>query len=345
MELQGSRTDVQSKEVSTTALKQLRAKQLAFLEDEARSNEERASESLASANRVSSEVKTLLVAVEMLFYTLSAGSALTVPPQLSITSPTKSRPTASLKMYSSPALVLAVHEGSSITMSSLASFMGMMENRAADLIQTYAAKVTMGDVVEDGDEADAEEAAAAAEAAEDRLLQGGADAAEAIAEGSDAAVAAIAAKMDEEVAKETATKRFFSPAALGPSLPTGKLKEAITTSALVAAMSISAGIGGGAAAGEGGPGSAAAGTKRGAGASPRGGAAGRGGSATREGGLAEDGEEEAEAGGKPGVALRPMSLDEIKRQTVGSISADRTVRAIGSAAAVAALVLGRGTAH
>ncbi len=338
VELQGSRMDVQVKETSTAALKQQRAKQLAFLEDQARSCEERASESLANANRVSSEVKTVLVAMEMLFYTLAAGQALTVPSQLALTSPTKSRPTASLKMYSSPALVQAVHEGSSITMSSLPSFMGMMENRASDLIQTYAAKVTIGEVKEDGEVLDAEEAAEQEALAEDKLLQEGAEAAEALAEGGDAAAAALMAKMEGEASKEeaAATKRFFSPAALGPSKPTGKLKESLTTSAMVAAMSISAGIGGD----EGGAGAAAGGggTKRGSASAAASARAGRH-------GALEEAEEEEEASGKPGVALRPISLEEIKRQAMGSISADRTVRAIGSAAAVAALVLGRGNTH
>ena len=338
VELQSSRADVQVKETSTAALKQQRAKQLAFLEDQARSCEERASESLANANRVSSEVKTVLVAMEMLFYTLAAGQALTVPSQLALTSPTKSRPTASLKMYSSPALVQAVHEGSSITMSSLPSFMGMMENRASDLIQTYAAKVTIGEVKEDGEVLDAEEAAEQEALAEDKLLQEGAEAAEAVAEGGEAAVAMLMAKMEGEASKEeAATKRFFSPAALGPSKPTGKLKESLTTSAMVAAMSISAGIGGD----EGGAGAAAGGggTKRGSASAAASARAGR------HGGALEEAEEEEEASGKPGVALRPISLEEIKRQAMGSISADRTVRAIGSAAAVAALVLGRGNTH
>ena len=342
VELQGSRTDVQTKEESTSVLKQQRAKQMAFLEEQARTSEERASESLANANRVSTEVKTVLVAMEMLFYTLAAGQALTVPSQMALSSPSaaKSRPTASLKMYSSPALVQAVHEGSSITMSSLPSFMGMMENRASDLIQTYAAKVTMGEVQEDGEVLDAEEAAEAAEAAEDKLLAAGAESAEAVAEGGDAKVAELMASMEGEASKGDAEagagKRFFSPAALGPSRPTGKLKESLTTSALVAAMSISAGIGGdeGAGAGAG---------KRGGGGAAGGSASARGGSgAGRLGGGLEEAEEEEEAGGKPGVALRPLSLEEIKRQAVGNIHADRTVRAIGSAAAMAALVLGRG---
>ena len=152
VELQGSRNDVQTAEVSTSALKQQRARQLGLLEEQARQCEDKASETLASANRVGSEVKTLLVVVEMLFYTLAAGAGLTVPRQLALSSPSlsatssssssssassslvKSRPTASLKMYSSPALFMAVQEGSSITMSSLPSFMGMMENRASDLI-------------------------------------------------------------------------------------------------------------------------------------------------------------------------------------------------------------------
>jgi hypothetical protein len=338
VELQGSRSDVQTKEESTSVLKQQRAKQMAFLEEQARTSEERASESLANANRVSTEVKTVLVAMEMLFYTLAAGQALTVPSQMALSSPSaaKSRPTASLKMYSSPALVQAVHEGSSITMSSLPSFMGMMENRASDLIQTYAAKVTMGEVQEDGEALDAEEAAEAAEAAEDKLLAAGAESAEAVAEGGDAKVAELMASMEGEASKGDAEagagKRFFSPAALGPSRPTGKLKESLTTSALVAAMSISAGIGGDEGAGAG---------KRGGGAAG-GGSSARGGGAGRLGGGREEAEEEEEAGGKPGVALRPLSLEEIKRQAVGNIHADRTVRAIGSAAAMAALVLGRG---
>jgi hypothetical protein len=227
-------------------------------------------------------------------------------------------------------------------MSSLPSFMGMMENRASDLIQTYAAKVTMGEVQEDGEALDAEEAAEAAEAAEDKLLAAGAESAEAVAEGGDAKVAELMASMEGEASKGDAEagagKRFFSPAALGPSRPTGKLKESLTTSALVAAMSISAGIGG-----DEGAGAGAGAGKRGGGGAAGGSASARGtGGAGRLGGGLEEAEEEEEAGGKPGVALRPLSLEEIKRQAVGNIHADRTVRAIGSAAAMAALVLGRG---
>ena len=375
VELQGSRNDVQTAEVSTSALKQQRARQLGLLEEQARQCEDKASETLASANRVGSEVKTLLVVVEMLFYTLAAGAGLTVPRQLALSSPSlsatsssssssssssassslvKSRPTASLKMYSSPALFMAVQEGSSITMSSLTSFMGMLENRASDLIQRYAAKVTMGEVADDGEVVEAEVAEEARELAEEKALRANAEAvAAAMAEGGDAKVAELMASMDKaEAVAETAaaTKRFFSPAALGPSMPTGRLKESLATSALVAAMAISAGIGGdeGGAAAAG----AAAGSRRGgvAAAATAGGSGSGSGSSSRglsprSRGVAEEGEEEEEESSRGGAALRPMSLEEIKRQTQSSISSDRTVKAIGSAAAVAAVVLGRAGGH
>jgi hypothetical protein len=54
-------------------------------------------------------------------------------------------------------------------------------------------------------------------------------------------------------------------------------------------------------------------------------------------------EEEEEAAGKQTV-IRPYTLEELKRQAVASISADRSVTAIKSAATAAAGSLGRGSA-
>jgi hypothetical protein len=332
-ELEASRTDVASKESTEVVVKASHAKHVALLESQALSAEDKARETMANTARVVGEVKALSGIVEMLFFSLNAGGSLAAPPsQLSLTSPLKtttssspaaalsstSRASASMKMYSSPALVLSVQEPSGgVPMSSLANLMGMVENKAADIIQTYAAKLTMGEVSMSGDALETEETEEAEALEEERALA-------AAGEGGEIDAEKVSEKIMERVAAEKAaetTRPFISPASMGPSKPTGKLKESLTMSALVAAMTISASALGG----EGVP-AGGAGGSRGA----RGGAFGGGAAAAVE-------EEEEE---KSSVVLRPLPIEELKRQAYKDVRADKTVKAIGQAAAMAAYVLG-----
>ena len=327
-ELLAARGEVQKKESSESSTKAALAKALSSLTSQAETAEEKSREVAISANRVSAEVRSLLPAVEFLFHTLAAGEAVAGPVDGSAGAPAKT--SASMKMYNSPALQLAVREQAPPTASLLPSFMGILENRSADIIQLYAAMLTAGQIRDGGDVLDAEAAMEEEARDDDAALKAAAAGAEALVENE-----AVAAAPAEAPLPDLPTKRFISPAALGPSKPMGGLKESLTTSALVAAMSATATTGV-AAGGEGGVGAAG-----GAAGATRRGATGRAEAmpSMRRGAVEE---EEEEAAGKAAV-IRPYTLDELKRQAVASITADRSVPAIKSAATSAAGILGRGS--
>jgi len=201
-----------------------------------------------------------------------------------------------------------------------------VENRAADIIQTYAAKMTLGEVTADGETLDADEIAEAEAAADDAALA----AAEKEGEGDGGLTeeyveAKIMAKVAQEK-KEADNKPFISPASLGPSKPTGKLKESLTMSTLVSAMSVTtASTTGEGVGGVGTPG----GTRSGRGLTTPAGLGGLYG-----------GEEEEEDNERSPVSSAPLPLEELKKLALQDVMADKTVKAIGKAAAVAAYVLG-----
>jgi hypothetical protein len=320
---------VQKKESSESSTKAALAQALSSLTSQAESAEAKSAEVASSAARVSAEVRALLPAVEFLFHTLAAGEAVAGPAD-SASAVAPSKTSSSLKMYNSPALQMAVREQTPPTASLLPSFMGILENRAADVVQLYAAKLSAGQIKDGGEEFDADAAEEEAARDDDAALKAAAASAEGLVEAS---APAAAAKAEEAPLPELPSKRFISPAALGPSKPMGGLKESLTTSALVAAMSATAttGVAAGGEGGAGAAGGAAGGTRRGATATMP----------SMRRGAAE--EEEEEAAGKLTV-IRPYTLDELKRQAVASITADRSVPAIKSAATSAAAFLGRGSA-
>lgn len=319
---------MQKKESSESSTKAALAQALSSLTSQAESAEAKSAEVASSAARVSTEVRALLPAVEFLFHTLAAGEAVAGPAD-SASAVAPSKTSSSLKMYNSPALQMAVREQTPPTASLLPSFMGILENRAADVVQLYAAMLSAGQI-KDGEEFDGDVAEEEAARDDDAALKAAAASAEGLVEAS---APAAAAKAEEAPLPELPSKRFISPAALGPSKPMGGLKESLTTSALVAAMSATAttGVAAGGEGGAGAAGGAAGGTRRGATATMP----------SMRRGAAE--EEEEEAAGKLTV-IRPYTLDELKRQAVASITADRSVPAIKSAATSAAAFLGRGSA-
>jgi len=325
-----AREDVKGKESSEAALTHARSSAVAALEAQASHLESHADEAAANVQRIMSEMRSIFPVVEVLFNSLGCDSALAPRAKASagLMSPL-SKQTASLAMYASPALIEAVKEGG-VTASSVPHFMGMLENRGADVIQTYAAMVTNGSLSA-GADAGAEEAevvARKAEADEIKLQQAvELAAAGALAEGE---AAGAAAAPPPPPPGET-VRRFISSSALGPSLPTGRLKESLTTSMLVAAMSMPASAGGAAA-----PAGAAAGAAGGAGATA-GRARGRAEPASHRHAGGGDDEPEEDSGGAP----RPYSIDELKAQASAQLRSDESVKAISSAAAVAASILGR----
>ena len=158
-------------------------------------------EASAMAASVVAEVKAVFKVVEFAFHALGCDQVFdaaampgTAGAQMALTlrssgagaapsSPLKNK-TASLKMYTSS---VSTHEEvrAGVTPSTLTAFMGIIENRAADIIQQYVASSS----------------------------------------GSAAAAAAVAPSQ---------------AAALGPSRPSGRLKESLTSSALVTALAMDA---------------------------------------------------------------------------------------------------------
>ena len=158
-------------------------------------------EASAVAASVVAEVKAVFKVVEFAFHALGCDQVFdaaampgTAGAQMALTlrssgagaapsSPLKNK-TASLKMYTSS---VSTHEEvrAGVTPSTLTAFMGIIENRAADIIQQYVASSS----------------------------------------GSAAAAAAVAPSQ---------------AAALGPSRPSGRLKESLTSSALVTALAMDA---------------------------------------------------------------------------------------------------------
>ena len=330
---------MQGKEVNEASLKAARIQAVASLEAQTDHFEKQATETSSSVTRVVREIKSLFPLIEVLFSSLGCDSALSrvgrVPdgPMSPL-----SKQTASLAMYASPALAEEVKEGG-ITTSTLPHFMGMLENRGADVIQLYAAMISTGALAEDGAEGvdSAEQAALKAEADELKLLQAVESAASgALADDGGAAAAAAAAVAAAATMSATAASdapgRFFSAAALGPSRPTGKLKESLTTSSLVAAMAVAASAG---------PLAIAADTVGGGTATRRGGGVGSGARGEPSAGLTRRATDDADPEDNA-PAPRPLSLEELKKQASSQLAGDKSVRVISSAAAVAATVLGRG---
>ena len=162
-------------------------------------------EASAMAASVVAEVRAVFKVVEFAFHALGCDQVFdaaalpgTAGAQLALTqrasgagaapsSPLKNK-TASLKMYTSS---VATHEEvrAGVTPSTLTAFMGIIENRSADIIQQYVA--------------------------------------------SSAGAAAAASSASQAVAPSQV-------AALGPSRPSGRLKESLTSSALVTALAMDA---------------------------------------------------------------------------------------------------------
>ena len=317
-----TREGVKGKDASTTALVVARSTAVTALEQQAVHLENQFSETNIQCHRILNEMKSTFTFIEVLFTSLGCDSSLAPrKPQLAMMSPL-SKQTASLNMYASPALAEVVKEGS-VSASSLPHFMGMVENRGADIIQTYAAMVSSG-LLQDGENAgeNVDIASRKAEMDEIKMLQ----AVEAAATGAlgDDALGEPTALVNSDTSRGG---RFISSSALGPSRPTGKLKESLTTSALVAAMAVTVSAGG--------PVAAAAAAGATAGASGKG-KTGRP-EPMQSSRHAVEEEPEDESSGPP----RPFTMGELKQQATYQINNDESIKAITNAATAAALILGR----
>jgi hypothetical protein len=272
------RNEVKAREAQTAITKAARQSQNTSLEAAAAQMEAQLVETSVAAARMLEEVKSMFPIIDYAFYAIGCDKAFVVPHggSASPSSPTKggasapsgsSSPlrskTASLKMYmSNPAMKQDVKSG--VNASSVSQFMGIIENRSADIIQQYAA-----------------------------VNIGGVGALE-IKAGGGSRSASPAPDADGFRTVGGAGARVLSPAALGPSRPTGRLKESLTSSALVAALAVDA--------------------------------------AKMEAPEADRGDDE----------LRPISLDELKRQAAKQMEMDKGFKAVKSAALQAASVLTRG---
>jgi hypothetical protein len=203
------RAALKGRDASQALQKAQRYQALSTVEAAAASMDGAVLETSAAAAAVVAEVRSVLRVVEFAFHALgcdqvfeAAGMPGTVGGQLALTlrasggaaapsSPLKNK-TASLKMYTSS---VATHEEvrAGVTPATLTAFMGIIENRAADIIQQYVAS----------------------------------------AGASSAFASAAAAAAPPAVAPGQA-------AALGPSRPSGRLKESLTSSALVTALAMDA---------------------------------------------------------------------------------------------------------
>lgn len=249
----------------------------------------------------------------------------------------------SLSMYAGDARTRhAVRSG--VSSSSLGAFMGTIESKSAEVIQQYAAvmsRVATGEL-----QAAAMRAGfAAADGAAARRSAGGGggdgeDGEDDEERGDDdisAAAAAVQARRAVQAfaagSGDAARRLLANPAALGPSNPPGRVREAITASALMASLAVDsarmagemdAATAAAAAAATAVPGSGAS-----AGAlSPRATATAgdlAGLAATATGGAEDD--------------SRLLSVAELKAQAQRRLNTDRNIQALKSAAAAAATVL------
>lgn len=205
------RTEVKAREAENATVKAARTHQLTSLESQASVMESQVIETGTQAKRMLDEVKIMYPVIDYAFYAIGCDKAFEIPsgnPGSPIrqrsASPLRSK-TASLQMYTqNKAMTQDVQAG--VTASTLSQFMGIIENRSADIIQQYVATVSAGTDVR----AISRTASPAPEAGSSSISPG-------------------------------ATARGpMSPAALGPSRPTGRLKESLTSSALVAALAVDA---------------------------------------------------------------------------------------------------------
>jgi hypothetical protein len=325
-----ARQDVKGKEASTTALVAARSTAISTLEQQAAYLETQLAEATTQSHRMMEEIKSTFSFIDVLFTSLGCDSALAPRKEPTSMQSPLSKQTASLAMYASPALIEAVKDGG-VSASSLSHFMGMTENRCADIIQTYAAMVTTGALDENGGDAvngDAEIEALKAEKNEIEIAKAVDDAvANALAE--DAAGEPTEAAPVVQSAPQESARRFISSSALGPSQPTGKLKESLTTSALVAAMASTVSAGGPVVPRDG----AAVGAAAGAGK----GRTGRDLMHSSRHQAEEEPEDDAFSSGP----LRPFSMEELKSQAHVQLNSDESYKVISNAAQAAASILGR----
>lgn len=198
------RSEVQVRDAQTAITKQARINYNTSLETTAAQMEAQLIEVNASVTRMMEEVKVMFPIIDFAFYAIGSDRAFEVPTGSS--SPTKAQShgsplrskTASLKMYTGNP-AMKEDVKSGVTASSLSQFMGIIESRSADIIQQYAVS----------------------------------------SNGLEISKPSRSSSPVPEFAS-TSTQRFpMSPAnALGPSRPTGKLKESLTSSALIAALAV-----------------------------------------------------------------------------------------------------------
>jgi hypothetical protein len=236
----------------------------------------------------------------------------------------------SLSMYSGDARTRhAVRSG--VSASSLGAFMGTIENKSAEVIQQYAAvmtKLASGELQAAALRNTLEEAEQQ-QAMRDARGGRGEDDDDSDLEPDDAVAAAAAAVQARRQANafaagsgDMARKLLSNPSVLGPANPPGRVKEAITASALMASLAVdSARMAGELDGATGGVPPAAGGGAAAAAAAAAAGGIGFG------------------AGGGPEDDSKLLSVEELKQQALRRLNTDRNIQALKSAAAAAANVL------
>jgi hypothetical protein len=234
-----------------------------------------------------------------------------------VASPLRSRLPA-MRMLASPTVQEEVR--GAVTTATLARFLGVIENRSADVVQQYAVRCAAARP----SHIRSAEAQAGSQPSQSSSRRSSA------AQLAHAAASIGAAAMAEAHASDSGVNNSVPASALGPARPTGRLRETLTSAAVVAALSMD-------------PAkmevdeAAAAAAAAGTGASKR--QQTDAGPASRKGHRAATTvASEREDDG----SVRPVPLAELKRQAMTQMAGDKMLRAMRASAGMAATVMTRG---
>lgn len=320
--------EVEARDVLDNERKLRRQQRVEVLEAQSKELESKVMETEQLAEFTKNEVKSLFPVIEYLFHAIGCETA--VPEEGATTtnnttsaerfatalSPLRAD-TSSLKMFGNPTLKHSVRSG--VTITTLGHFMGLIENRSADIIQQYAAAAATGALDRVEYVPDADNVPTGNENAGKTITLGG-----------------ISYPVEGLNASTEPQKRYMSSAALGPSKPTGKLKESLTTSSVVTAFAIT--MGANTAPPPQNTTSTWGATSRstyGAGRSVH--------PNDDDNDYDKDGADldDNMANGTQANVVRPLPISELKRQAAISISNDKMVKSLAAAASTAASILSR----
>jgi hypothetical protein len=195
------RNSLKTRDIQQTVFKEQRKSNLSRIEDAASDMDRRVLETAEQAAVESAEVRAMFRTIEFMFHAIGCDQAFLpeAPVAQRSSSPLRSK-TASLKMYTS-SVSTSEEVKTGITMATVPQFMGIIENRSADIIQQYVAML--------GNSLPA------------------------------AAGSGRAGQLEAQLAATKAAAASTSAAsALAPSRPSGRLKESVASSTLVTALAI-----------------------------------------------------------------------------------------------------------